>query len=417
MGTISRLATAAGLGAAAMYFYDPQRGNRRRALLRDKLTRLANVSDDALDAVTQDLGHRVQGLTAELRALGTPGEAPDQVIVARVRSRLGRVCSHPGAVDVTADNGHVTLSGAILADEADLVQARTGAVRGVRGVTNKLRVYQHARDIPGLLQGGVMRPGEEPAYLHRHWNPTGRLVASVAGGGMALYGLLRGGLGGTLVGVPGALLLLRGTTDMPIRELTGLGAGRHAVYHQKEIDLQAPVEEVYAFWRQVENFPRIFSHVDEVRETGPGRTHWVVSGPAGTKLDFDAVTNELIPNELIAWESTPDSELRNKGIVRFKEARHGDQMPGTRINIRMWYTPPAGAIGNTLAGFLDSSLKNELDQAMVRLKSLLDLGKTSAHGQRVTRQELETGRPQTRASRGEGEGQGQQQTGAAPTIH
>ena len=414
MGTISRLVTAAGLGAAAMYFYDPQRGNRRRALLRDKLTRLANVSDDALDAVTQDLGHRMQGWTAELRALRTPDEAPDQVIVARVRSRLGRVCSHPGAVEVTADNGHVTLSGPVLADEVDLVLARTAAVRGVRGLTNTLRVYRHASDIPGL-QGGVMRPDEEPAYLHRHWSPAGRLVASMAGCGMALYGLLRGGLAGTLVGVPGAMLFLRGVTDMPIRDLTGLGAGRSAVYHQKEIDVQAPVEAVYQFWRQVENFPRIFSHVDEVRETGPGRTHWVVSGPAGTRFDFDAVTTELIPDELIAWESTPGSELQNKGIVRFKEAHHGNQRGGTRINIRMWYTPPAGAIGDTLAGFLDSSLKNELDQAMVRLKSLLDLGATSSHGQRVTRQELETGRPRPRASRSEG--QSQQQTGEAPTIH
>lgn len=410
MGTFSRLATTAGLGAAAMYFYDPQRGHRRRALLRDKLARLVNVSDDALDAVTQDLGHRMQGWTAELRALRTPGDAPDPVIVARVRSRLGRVCSHPHAVEVTSTNGNVTLSGPMLADEADLVLARTAAVRGVRNVTNKLRTYQSASEVPGL-QGGVMRPDEEPAYLHRHWNPTARLAASVTGGGLALYGLLRGGLGGTLVGVPGALLFLRGVTDLPLRELTGMGAGRHAVYHQKEIDVQAPVEEVYHFWRQVENFPRIFSHVNAVRETGPERTHWVVSGPAGTTFEFDAVTTQLIPNEVIAWESTPESELQNKGVVRFKEARHGNQLPGTRINIRTWYTPPAGAIGNTLAGFLDSSLKNELDQAMVRLKSLLDLGRTSAHGQRATRQELESGRPERQTSAG------QQQSGAPPTIH
>ena len=121
--------------------------------------------------------------------------------------------------------------------------------------------------------------------------------------------------------MPGALLLLRGITDLPLRELTGLGAGRHAVYHQKEIEVQAPVHEVYTFWRQVENFPHIFSHVNEVRETGPGRTHWVVSGPLGTTFEFDAVTTELIPNELIAWQSTPESSLQNKGIVRFKEAR------------------------------------------------------------------------------------------------
>lgn len=414
MGTISRLATAAGLGAAAMYFYDPQRGTRRRALLRDKLTRLINVSDDAVGTVAQDLGNRLQGLTAELRALGTPGEAPDQVIVARVRSRLGRVCSHPSAVTVEAQNGRVTLSGDVLAREHNLIVASIGAVRGVTDVVDHLKVYQSRGDVPAL-QGGVTRPGQEPAYLRWYWNPSGRLLAGAAGGGMALYGLLRGGPRGMLVGVPGALLLLRGLTNTPIRGLTGLGAGRRAVYEQKEITIQAPVAEVYNVWREVENFPRIFSHVAAVREIGPGRTHWVVNGPAGTQLEFDAVTTELIPNRLIAWQSTPESELPNKGIVRFKEARRGKMGGGTRINIRMWYTPPAGAIGDTLAGFLDASLKNTLDQAMVRLKSLFDHGKTSVNSQPVTLQEIEGARRQTQTPAGQS--QQQQQTGAAPTIH
>jgi uncharacterized membrane protein len=404
MGTIRRLATTAALGAAAMYFYDPQRGKRRRALLRDKLTHLAKQSGTAYDAFAQDAANRVQGMLAELQSLTTPGDAPEAVIVARARSGLGRVNSHPGAISITAQDGTITLSGDILASEHDLTVARLASVRGVKHIVDHLKVYQHEGDIPAL-QGGMPRAAEIPIYRHDHWTPTGRVVASVAGGGMVLYGVLRGGLTGLLVGVPGALLCLRGVTDLPMRRLLGIGAGRQAVYHQKEIDVDAPVDEVYEFWRHYENFPHIFSHIDEVHETGPGRSHWVVSGPAGTQLGFDAVTTQLVPNELIAWESTPESELQNKGVVRFTEIR-----AGTRVNIRVWYTPPAGAIGDMLAGFLDTSLKDELDQAMVRFKSLLDLGKTTSHGKRVTREELERGQRQPPPI-------AQQQSGAAPRVH
>ncbi|HEU5439669.1 MAG TPA: SRPBCC family protein [Ktedonobacterales bacterium] len=408
MGTMRNVVTTAGLGAAAMYLFDPERGERRRALLRDKLTRLANVSDRALNKVSDDLANRLQGAAAEFQSLGRDGSASDDVIVARVRSQLGRVCAHPGAIEVTAQGGRVTLSGDVLADEAEVVVARVGAVRGVQSVTNRLHASKNAADVPAL-QGGRKRTGNEPEFLRAHWNPTARFSGGIVGAGLTIYGLARGGLGGLVAGVPGALLLLRSLTDKPISQLTGLGAGRQAVYQQKELDIQAPIGEVYEFWRRFESFSLIFPHIDEVREIGPGRTHWVVSGPAGARWEYDAVTTQLIPDQVIAWQSVPGAELGNTGIVRFKSVALGGETEGTRINIRMWYTPPAGVIADTLAGFLDSSLKDELNEAMVRFKSLMETGKTTAHGRRITRQDVIGGQ-----QRGAATGTG---AGANPPVH
>ena len=93
--------TGASLGAAMMFLLDPNRGRRRRALMRDKLVRSAHVTTDTLQGVSRDLGNRMTGAVASWRG---HGEEPvdDQVLVERVRAQMGRVVSNPGRVEVHA---------------------------------------------------------------------------------------------------------------------------------------------------------------------------------------------------------------------------------------------------------------------------------------------------------------------------
>ncbi|MGH8609470.1 MAG: BON domain-containing protein [Gammaproteobacteria bacterium] len=117
--------------AAAMYLFDPDRGRRRRALMRDQLLSAASHLDDAIEATARDLIHRAQGLLAEARSTVSDEEVSDEVLVNRVRTKMGRVVSHPRAIKVTLEQGRVTLSGAVLEHEhEDLLQA----VRSVQGV-------------------------------------------------------------------------------------------------------------------------------------------------------------------------------------------------------------------------------------------------------------------------------------------
>ncbi len=142
-----------GLGAALMYMLDPDRGSRRRALVKDKIASAANNTPDALGATSRDLTNRARGLAASVKSVFTSADASDEVIVQRVRSQIGRVNSHPGSIEVTANQGRVTLGGPILASETDDLLSTVRKVRGVKDVDNQLEVHEQAGNVPGLQDG------------------------------------------------------------------------------------------------------------------------------------------------------------------------------------------------------------------------------------------------------------------------
>ncbi|HEY2974800.1 MAG TPA: BON domain-containing protein [Pyrinomonadaceae bacterium] len=139
-----------GLGAALMYIFDPDRGKRRRALIRDKVEAAGNKVAEQAEKMRSDLGNRAYGVVAETKSIFRHDEVSDEVLVDRVRSRLGRIPVHVGAFDISADNGTVTLRGQILADELPKVLRATRFVRGVKDVDNQFQVHQTAGNVPDL---------------------------------------------------------------------------------------------------------------------------------------------------------------------------------------------------------------------------------------------------------------------------
>ncbi|QNA91088.1 SRPBCC family protein [Massilia sp. Dwa41.01b] len=113
---------------------------------------------------------------------------------------------------------------------------------------------------------------------------------------------------------------------------------------EKSIRIDASPDEVYELWSNYENFPRFMSHVVEVRDIGRRRSHWVVQGPAGTQFEFDSVLTEQSKNRRLAWRSEPGAQIPNAGSVEFEPYRGG-----TRVTVRLSYTPPAGVLGHGLA--------------------------------------------------------------------
>jgi hypothetical protein len=151
-----------GLGAALMYLFDPDRGRRRRALIRDKAEGAANKAGDYAGKMSRDLRNRAYGMVAETKSIFRHEEVTDDVLVDRVRSTLGRYPVHVGAIDVTAQNGNVALRGSVMESEmADIMRA-VRSVRGVKGVENQLDVHAEKENVSSLQETPAPF-GSEPA--------------------------------------------------------------------------------------------------------------------------------------------------------------------------------------------------------------------------------------------------------------
>ena len=351
---MSSLATGLGfsaVGMAAMYFLDPERGTRRRGLTANQFTRTRTRAPRMMKAAGQDLANRAYGIWAETTNLFRSDEASDQVIEARVRSKMGREISHPGAVQVNVSDGNVKLEGDILETEEPALLACVNKVRGVKSVENRLNKHASAGRTSGL-QGGEGELRSE--YVRGNWSPAARVLAGTAGFATTMLG---------------TSLLARSITNMETRRLLGVG-GRGVVDIMKSINVDAPVDVVYSLWTNFDYFPQFMSNVLEVRRGEGDLSHWKVRGPAGTTVEWDAEITRMEPNEMIAWRSTQDSAVPNAGYVLFEPNEQG----GTEVTVRLSYNPPAGAIGHAIAKAFGADPKSEMDQDLMRMKSLIETG-------------------------------------------
>lgn len=127
-------------GAGLMYLFDPDRGGRRRALVRDQATSARRRATRTLQTTFEDARSRASGTLAEAQQRWRGEDVPDATLVERVRSRLGLVASEPSAIEVTAREGCVTLRGAVERAELAAIVRAAKWTRGVRLVDDQLEV-------------------------------------------------------------------------------------------------------------------------------------------------------------------------------------------------------------------------------------------------------------------------------------
>jgi len=365
------LLAGVGVGAGLTYFLDPDRGAFRRARIRDRMAHSAALTRQAVGTTSRDARHRLYGTAASVRSLMRRGEIDDQVLVERIRAKLGRLVSHPHAIHVVGSAGNVTLSGPILTREASGLVRAIRHVPRVRSVIDNLERHDQAGTVPSL-QGGRGPAGDRADVLQYSWSPATRTLVGTAGATLAAAGVVRRDLPGAAAALVGVGLLARAATNLPLSRVLGIGSRRRAVDFQKTITINAPVGEVYAFWSMYENFPRFMSRVLDVRssERHPRQSHWKVAGPGGAPVNFDAEITRAIPNHMVAWKTLPGSPVAHAGIVRFDPEAEGR----TRVHIRMSYNPPAGWLGHGLAAAFGVDPKSSMDADLVRMKTLIETG-------------------------------------------
>ena len=156
--------------------------------------------------------------------------------------------------------------------------------------------------------------------------------ASVAGGAVLAFSGLRRGVGGIPRVFAGAALLHRGLSGhCEAYRMLGVRTApsdatipyKAGVRARAAITIDAPRDEIFFFWRQLENLPLFMKHIVDVTMGEDGRSHWVAEGIAGSKLRWTAEIINEIQDELIAWKSLPGGDVDSAGSVRFQDAPGG----------------------------------------------------------------------------------------------
>lgn len=228
------LLSVAGIGAGMMYLFDPDRGKRRRALVRNKAEHASKIATAAAGKTQRDVRNHLLGAFAELESLFRSEEVSDDVLEARVRSKLGRIVSHPHAIEVKAVEGVVILSGPILADEVLPLLDTVIAMHGVKNMDNRLEIHECAGEVPAL-QGGRKRQATRVGPFKTNWSPTTRLLATATGGALAIYGFKRRGLLGSTLSSLGMAVVTRALTNLDSRRLIGLDGPVKGIDAEKTI--------------------------------------------------------------------------------------------------------------------------------------------------------------------------------------
>jgi uncharacterized membrane protein len=212
-----------------------------------------------------------------------------------------------------------------------------------------------------------------------------RIVSAIGGGILASAGLIKGSRAGVAMALLGGDLLRRGITGhsyaydaLGIRTAPlGQGAETTSIPYQqgiridRSVIIEHPREEVFRFWRNFSNLPRFMKNLTSVTMLDGNRSHWVAEGPGGRTFEWDAVINNEIDNQLIAWRSLPGAEVASAGSVWFKDTP-GSR--GTEVKVELQYNPPAGAVGAMLASLLGKHPARQIEEDLSRLKDVFERG-------------------------------------------
>jgi uncharacterized membrane protein len=232
-------------------------------------------------------------------------------------------------------------------------------------------------EFPGDAHEARVRSGRNISEIER-WLSVG------AGAALAAYGISRRRRSGLALAVLGALLVRRGATGRcHTYEAFGINTagtggdtrralgGRGGINVEERVLINRPLTEVYRFWRNLENLPRFMRHLESVEPITETLSRWRAKGPADTLVEWTAEIINEVPDQVIGWRSIEGSDVVSAGSVNFEDAGSGR---GTRVRVRMQYSPPGGKAGAAVAKLLGRDPATEIREDLHRFKQLIEAG-------------------------------------------
>jgi uncharacterized membrane protein len=262
-------------------------------------------------------------------------------------------------------------------------------------------------------RGAIQRQDSGDTQRQRDVNvgDSERAVSAASGAIVALLGLSRRSLPGLLMaGVGGALVYRGASGHCHAYQALGINTAEEGQDESEEalarrgirvataLLINRTPQDLYGFWRNFENLPKIMQHLEEVRVIDDRRSHWAARLPrvaGGKRLEWDAEVTRDDPNSLIAWQSLPGSDIQTAGEVRFEPAL-GDR--GTAVRVIMNYVPPGGMLTSLLAPLFSKASTKMIREDVRNLQRLMEVGEIPTiigqpHGTCTGRGETYTEKP------------------------
>lgn len=214
--------------------------------------------------------------------------------------------------------------------------------------------------------------------------PQERALSVLSGSAFVLSAALRPSKITIPLVASGSYLLFRGITGRcfvyQAMEIDRAGRyGMEGIQVERSLTINRPRTEVFAFWRDFENFPMFMEHLESVHILGDKehstRSHWVAKGPLNVPVEWEAEIFEERQNELISWRSLPGSVVENSGTVIFRDAPGGH---GTEIKVVIKYKPPAGSASAAFARLFGKEPGQQIREELRRFKMILESGEVAS---------------------------------------
>ncbi|MDB5044156.1 MAG: cyclase [Deinococcus sp.] len=195
------------------------------------------------------------------------------------------------------------------------------------------------------------------------------MISGAAGGALLLMGLRkRGVLGLGMAAVGGYLAYRAATGNDPVMAAAGLSGNASAakpIFVEHSVVIDRPAQQVYDYWRKLDNLPQIMSHLETVTVLDDKRSRWVAKAPLGTHVEWEAEIVNDKPGERIGWHSLPGATVDNAGSVQFESMPTG----GTRIHVALSYRPPAGPLGAAVAKLFGEEPSQQIAEDLQKFKA------------------------------------------------
>lgn len=214
---------------------------------------------------------------------------------------------------------------------------------------------------------------------HANVGSAERLVTLLAGAALLGYAWKNRTRG---IGLTSAALLLRGATGYcPAYGAMGVNhadtkyalSGPRGIHVRESITIDAPAEELYRFWRELDRLPDVMPHLERVEPLDATRSRWTAKAFDAVPFTWEAEIIHEVPYKTIGWQTVPGEAVQHAGSVRFTPAFGGR---GTEVVVHLQYSAPGGAALRWLAWLAGEDPAERLRGGLRRLKRRLEAGPT-----------------------------------------